>query len=231
MLRRPRLFWNLCLLTSTMPASQWRIQTSHGCAQRCRPGQKSRARYYAVVTLNQMVLSHNPKHGGSPLACKLIDIYFSLFRLTLDRKIGVAAERTEHAVERAAAAPASRGSRRGSRGRGRGRGAEEKGERKGEAAEEVDARMLGALIVGVRRAFPYVDSGALDSVFETHATQLFRTVHRAPFNVATQALMLLFQVRPCSRMQPVLSKGHLPAADPGNQQACQLQHKDVISAC
>lgn len=70
-------------------------------------------------------------------------------------------------------------------------------------AEELDARMLGALITGVRRAHPYVEAGELQTVIERHADQLFRTVHLAPFNVATQALMLLFQVRavPCvSRM-------------------------------
>lgn len=58
----------------------------------CRPGQKNRARYYAVVTLNQMVLSHNSAKGGAELPRKLVDIYFTLFRLVLDKEIGVAAE-------------------------------------------------------------------------------------------------------------------------------------------
>jgi ribosome biogenesis protein MAK21 len=62
-------------------------------------------------------------------------------------------------------------------------------------AQDTNARMLGALITGVRRAYPYVEAGQLDGVFERHATQLFKTVHVAPFHVATQALMLIFQVR------------------------------------
>jgi hypothetical protein len=162
-----------------------------------------------VVTLNQMVLSHNAKLGGAKLAEKLIDIYFTLFRLVLDRKIGVAAERAEGLAARDAAAATApshkgrhkvrhKGSRgRGGRGGGRGKKVEEgKKEGCGVLAEEVDSRMLGALITGVRRSFPYVEAGGLTTVFQTHAQQLFRTVHLAPFTVSTQALMLLFQARP-----------------------------------
>lgn len=39
-----------------------------------------------------MVLSHNVNKGGGELPRKLIDIYFTLFRLVLNKEIGVAAE-------------------------------------------------------------------------------------------------------------------------------------------
>ena len=54
--------------------------------------------------------------------------------------------------------------------------------------------MKRALITGIRRAYPFVEAATLEGVIERHSVQLFRTVHLAPFNVAVQALMLLFQV-------------------------------------
>lgn len=61
-------------------------------------------------------------------------------------------------------------------------------------AAEVDARMLGALLAGVRRAFPFVDGDAAEGVASAHADALFRVLHTAPLGVAVQALMLLFQL-------------------------------------
>lgn len=204
-----------------------------------RPNQKARARYYAVVTLNQMVLTHHPQHGG-PVAAKLVDLYFTLFQLVLDGKLGFLAERSnvpDSNGDEAATASNNSHSRkdddhddhagddddhddddddkigskqkgyrkgkaeRGQRGRGKARG-KRRGAKPGKevkaapTAEEVDARLLGALLTGVRRAHPYVDAGVLDDVFKRHADQVFRTVHIAPLTVSAQALMLLFQVCP-----------------------------------
>ncbi len=53
-------------------------------------------------------------------------------------------------------------------------------------AEELDARMLGALIAGVRRAFPFVPAEEVEALTERHADQLFRIVHTAPFTVGLQ---------------------------------------------
>lgn len=206
----------------------WRYSavTSPVCS--CRPNQKARARYYAVVTLNQMVLTHHPQHGG-PVAAKLIDIYFTLFQLVLDGKLGFLAERSQQPDGDADADKShtrvddddedvgdgdddgdDRGGRvkgkgkgeRGQRGRGKaqGGGKQRRGPKPGKevkaapTAEEVDARLLGALLTGVRRAHPYVEAGVLDDVFKRHADQVFRTVHVAPLTVSSQALMLLFQV-------------------------------------
>ena len=55
--------------------------------------------------------------------------------------------------------------------------------------------MLGALLVGVRRAFPYVaPAEEAQAVAGAHADALFRVLHAAPFGTATQALALLFQL-------------------------------------
>jgi hypothetical protein len=47
---------------------------------------------------------------------------------------------------------------------------------KAPTAEELDARMLGALITGVRRAFPYVPSAEVEPLIEKHSSSLFRWV-------------------------------------------------------
>jgi ribosome biogenesis protein MAK21 len=157
----------------------------------------SRAQYYAVVTLNQMVLSHKDTRGGSALATKLIDIYFTLFRLTLDHKIGHAAEREAHATAKQGAPRGKRVPRTCSSKKRNGEAAAEADVTGKVVAEEVDARMLGALLTGVRRAFPFVVGGDLDDVFARHSAQLFQTVYRAPFHVGAQALMLVFQACLC----------------------------------
>eukprot|EP01025_Chloroclados_australasicus_P051638 TRINITY_DN6023_c0_g1_i4.p1 TRINITY_DN6023_c0_g1~~TRINITY_DN6023_c0_g1_i4.p1 ORF type:complete len:555 (+),score=132.22 TRINITY_DN6023_c0_g1_i4:115-1779(+) len=58
----------------------------------------------------------------------------------------------------------------------------------------MDARMLSAIITGVRRAFPFVLAEKAEDLVQRHADQLYRLVHVAPFTVGVQALMLLFQL-------------------------------------
>ena len=53
-------------------------------------------------------------------------------------------------------------------------------------AGELDARMLSALITGVRRAFPYVEADKVEPLVEGHGEALFKLVHTAPFTVALQ---------------------------------------------
>ncbi|KAL3136772.1 hypothetical protein ABBQ38_005486 [Trebouxia sp. C0009 RCD-2024] len=168
-----------------------------------RQGLQERARYYGVVFLNQMVLSHNASQGGSDLAKRLIDIYFTLFKMILEGHIGRAAAAVK---QQEAKHPTKTGGRgRGSRGRGRGRG---RGGRSGSSgkpgsapdeskkpvAEELDARILSAIIAGVRRAFPFVATQDVQPLIEKHSDSLFKMIHTAPFSVAVQALLLLFQL-------------------------------------
>lgn len=60
--------------------------------------------------------------------------------------------------------------------------------------KEVDARMLGALLAGVRRAFPYVETANTDALADKHSQALFRISHAAPLGVGLQSLALLFQL-------------------------------------
>jgi ribosome biogenesis protein MAK21 len=179
-----------------------------------RPGLAERGRYYAVTFLNQLALSHRPEEGGSALAQKLIDIYFSLFRLLLEGRLGNAAVRQQQQDEAAAARKGKgrwRDSAKGHHGKGKqqqqkyqqkqqrlkkgkqqgddgddGKAAEGGDAASQQAAGELDARMLSALITGVRRAFPYVDAEKVEPLIEVHSEALFRLVHTAPFTVALQ---------------------------------------------
>ena len=57
---------------------------------------------------------------------------------------------------------------------------------------DVQSKMLGALLTGVNRAYPYSVAG--DDKVKEQLDTLFQVVHGVPFNTAVQALMLLFQV-------------------------------------
>lgn len=173
-----------------------------------RPGLTDRARYYCIVYLNQMVLTHT--ENGAKLARKLVDIYFSMFALILDGKLGTAATMKTQAEEAAAAISSGDKKKKKKKGGGFGKkGRKGKHHHKGgkqssstgaatTAVElhtgEMDGRMLSALITGVRRAFPYIPTTEMEPLIEAHSDALFRLIHTGSFGVATQALLLLFQL-------------------------------------
>lgn len=141
-----------------------------------RPHLGLRSKYQAVVFLNQMVMSN--RGDGPDLAKRLIDIYFSLFKV-----ISAGDLKDGHIQEK----------------KGR-NGARQKGDRhKNEDADtdtvfEIDSRILSALLTGVNRAFPFVAVDEVDILIEEHTPILFRLVHSKSFNVGIQALMLLYQL-------------------------------------
>lgn len=59
--------------------------------------------------------------------------------------------------------------------------------------------MLGALVAGVRRAFPYVDAGEVEDVIDKHSDSLFRITHTAPLGVS-------LQVATCSAAELLLGR-------------------------
>ena len=86
-------------------------------------------------------------------------------------------------------------------------------------AAEVDARMLGALLAGVRRALPYVGEGdAGDVAVGRHADALFRMLHVAPFGVRVQALALLQQL--LADREAMSDRFYRRAFLPGARPAC-----------
>ena len=163
-----------------------------------RPGLKDRARYYAVVYLNQIVLSKKdvprmlPNGTKASLAKRLVDIYFSMFKLIIEGSLGTAASIAQAKQEKVE--------------KRRQEKALKKGKKKfkvdedstkvvsGERQGSMDSRMLSALITGIRRAFPFVTADEIEPLIDAHADSLFKLIHTGSFGVATQALLLLYQL-------------------------------------
>lgn len=62
------------------------------------------------------------------------------------------------------------------------------------ASLSVDSRLLSALLTGINRAFPFVDSDKVDSLVERVSPDIFRIAHAQSLHGAVQALTLLFQM-------------------------------------
>ncbi|KAI5780533.1 CBF/Mak21 family-domain-containing protein [Geopyxis carbonaria] len=150
-----------------------------------RSGNSIHAQYYAIITLNQTVLSKS----DYDVANKLLDIYFSVFAPLIKRD-----------------APATPATGVNATGKGKhikmgdkpdkmnrkAKARAEAAEKKTQFDEEVNAKLISAVLTGVNRAFPF--SKVDDDVFEKHMDTLFRITHNGNFNTSIQALMLIYQV-------------------------------------
>uniref|UniRef100_A0AAV1TUR2 CCAAT-binding factor domain-containing protein n=1 Tax=Peronospora matthiolae TaxID=2874970 RepID=A0AAV1TUR2_9STRA len=135
-----------------------------------RPRVSDRAKYNAVLFLNQIFLEGNGVNAD--LAGHLISVYFGLFSKEVhqnDAEKPVKKMATSSAKERKKREAASLGSE-----------------------EAMDRKLLSALLAGVNRAFPYANATSADMTKEMDA--LFQVVHRSHHSTSVQALMLLFQV-------------------------------------
>ncbi|KAI8958766.1 CBF-domain-containing protein [Daldinia sp. FL1419] len=144
-----------------------------------RPGQQIRAKYYAINTLNQTILSTKEPQ----IADSLLNIYFGLFVALL--KSG---ELTKH--ERS-----SENSKRAKRKEKKNPKQVKKTEDKSQANtgdREAAEKLVSAILTGVNRAVPF--SQAEQSTLESHLDTLFRITHSSNFNTSIQALMLIQQL-------------------------------------
>ena len=152
-----------------------------------RPGQSLHAKYYAVITLNQTVLSGHQQD----IVTKILDLYFGLFLLLLDRQTPKAEEQgistSQSSRNRKVKEPSKKGSVEMSNGP--------------DSSTELKEKLISAILTGINRAFPF--AGSNDEFFERHFDTLFRITHSSNFNTSLQALMLIQQL--CSL--------HTPAAD------------------
>lgn len=113
-----------------------------------RPGQSSHARYYAINTLNQTILSGREEE----VAVKLLSIYFELF-VTLLKKPDPQKVVTGPVINR-------KGQIQGGGGQ-MGKKAKAKATKEEEAklaSEETTEKMISAVLTGVNRAFPFSKS-------------------------------------------------------------------------
>ncbi|KAL8936601.1 MAG: hypothetical protein Q9216_004844 [Gyalolechia sp. 2 TL-2023] len=151
-----------------------------------RPGQSMHAQYYAVITLNQTVLSGKEE----TVAKNLLDIYFSLFAKLLARS-----QPAKPAQPEANPIKLNQNGEVQGGGGPAGKAARRKAALKEKATaveDDLREKMLSAVLTGVNRAVPYANTN--DEVFETHMDTLFRVTHSSNFNTSIQALMLIQQL-------------------------------------
>ncbi|OTB03040.1 hypothetical protein M426DRAFT_322062 [Hypoxylon sp. CI-4A] len=142
-----------------------------------RPGQHLRAKYYAINTLNQTILSTKEPQ----IADSLLNIYFGLFVALL--KSG---ELSQHDFS----AEAPKGDKRKPQ-KSKPMKIEEKNPASA-ADREAAEKLVSAILTGVNRAVPF--SQAEQSTLESHLDTLFRITHSSNFNTSIQALMLIQQL-------------------------------------
>jgi ribosome biogenesis protein MAK21 len=127
-----------------------------------RPHLSTRARYYAAVFLNQIVLSNR---GDEPvIAAKLINLYFALFQTVTT---GEPKEDYDQKTKKGKQPDKRR----------KESGQSKKKEVQFSIVAEADSRILSALLTGVNRAFPYVAADDVDVIIEEHTPVLFRLVY------------------------------------------------------
>ncbi|KAG2184086.1 hypothetical protein INT44_009101 [Umbelopsis vinacea] len=156
-----------------------------------RPNISERAQYYAVVTVNQTILTSKDEE----VANKLVDIYFVFFRRLLkvsekldkEEKPGLDEEEQKQNGKKDTKKDVPKINHKGGK---KGKGA--KGKKEEEPVEDDNSKLVGACLTGINRAFPY--SKLDDKVFESNMDILFRITHTSTFNTSIQALMLIFQV-------------------------------------
>ena len=117
-----------------------------------RPGQSAHAKYYAIITLNQTILSAKEPH----VANKLLDVYFSLF---------VSLLKYQHPESVAKEVDGGKQGGGGQAGRKMNRKAKQR-EATNKAEEELNEKMTAQVLTGVNRAFPYADKE--DAVLVLH---------------------------------------------------------------
>ncbi|PWN50837.1 CBF-domain-containing protein [Violaceomyces palustris] len=156
------------------------------------------ARYYGVLTLNQTILTSR----DTETANNLIYLYFDLFEGVLTEAGDLNEDEGGNGVE---PSPQEDGQGQGkdhSTDKKRWRDSKGKGKAKGKRKEQdvakpkmvadVHAKMMAAILAGVRRAFPFAQ--VEDHIFSKHMSTLFRITHSAAFNICIQALQLIFQL-------------------------------------
>ncbi|GAW12051.1 hypothetical protein ANO14919_014070 [Xylariales sp. No.14919] len=144
-----------------------------------RPGQNNRAKYYAVNTLNQTILSTKEPE----LADSLLRIYFGMFlSLLKSGELG----HLDGALD---------GPKQENKGKQKRRIKSSKDDEKTKISvgeTEFAEKLVSAILTGVNRAVPF--SQADQSTLESHLDTLFRITHSSNFNTSIQALMLIQQL-------------------------------------
>lgn len=178
-----RTSYLLLQLQITHPAMKATIINSIESECLFRPGQSSHAKYYAVITLNQTILSTKEDE----VANKLLEIYFGLFIQFLKAKPESGFVPKSDSVN--ATAVVQRGGGKPGKMAAKKAKAQEKAS---VADDELREKMVAQVLSGVNRAFPFAKTD--DPTFEQQMNTIFRVTHSSNFNTSIQALMLIQQI-------------------------------------
>ncbi|CUS13141.1 unnamed protein product [Tuber aestivum] len=177
----------LLQLQTTHPAMKTIIISAIESEVLFRPGNGLNAKYYAIITLNQTILSARDNYEA---ANKLLGVYFAAFTSLLQDESTTTASSggAKHIKFNDTAKPPPKRGKMNRKAKARA-GAEEKNK---QFRSDLIAKLLSAILTGVNRAFPF--SQVDDNVFEKHIDTLFKITHSGNFNTSIQAMMLIFQV-------------------------------------
>jgi ribosome biogenesis protein MAK21 len=147
-----------------------------------RPNQSGTAKYYAVITLNQTMLSAKEHE----VANQLLDMYFTLF-------LGLLKKQKDHEKEEKRLN--KHGHLQGGGGQP-GKMAKQKAEKAATNAfmveDESREKLISAILTGVNRAFPFANTD--DAKFEEKLNTLYEVTHSSNFNTSIQAMTLIQQI-------------------------------------
>ncbi|KAF5331903.1 hypothetical protein D9611_008891 [Ephemerocybe angulata] len=184
-------------------------KTSKAAVAEKKVAKNGHVQYYAVITLNQIVLSP----GDQAVALQLINIYFDIFRQVLgsDSPTSTSVNKSTkpngndeeddgtHEVKVDAKGRIRNGANekdKGKKGSKKGGGGET--EYRGAAGfvevEDSNSKLVSAILTGVNRALPFAKLHTADSDVYKHIDTLFAITHKSTFNTSLQAMVLIQQI-------------------------------------
>ncbi|KAI1303890.1 hypothetical protein EDD11_005296 [Mortierella claussenii] len=148
-----------------------------------RPRISERAQYYAIITLNQTILSARQVD----VANKLVDLYFVFFKRMLgDQESQV--KKTKNYLKETR----NKVDKKRKKDAGKTKGPHRTPGEVLDLQDSEHSKMIAAVLTGVNRAFPFAK--VEDKVFAAHMDIIFRITHTGTFNTSIQALRLIFRV-------------------------------------
>jgi len=146
------------------------------------------ARYYSMITLNQVVLTP----GDRDVARQLLDVYFEMFKEVLGERKAEEGDEKSDADNKQKDVKVDKAGRvmdggRKEKKKGKKAGAEVKGAAGFTEVEDVNAKLISATLTGVNRALPFAKVDATDTKLvivsspfggETESFSQYREAHR-----------------------------------------------------
>ena len=145
-----------------------------------KPGQNLHAKYYAIITLNQTVLTMKEPE----VANRLLAIYFNLFLILLkepEHDLAEPKQKKDNPTQGGGSAPGRMARRKAK--------AEEASKT---SKHELSDKAIAQVLTGVNRAYPFANTN--DGDFEKHMDTMFRIAHSSNFNTSIQAFVLIQQI-------------------------------------